>query len=62
MALSVAVDKDKCEGCEECVNNCPVGVFQMKDGKADPYQADSCEGCETCVSVCSTGAVTLKEL
>ncbi len=55
------VDKDKCEGCEECVNNCPVGVLQMVDGKADLYQADLCEGCETCVSVCPTGAVTLKE-
>ncbi len=58
----VTVNTDKCEGCEECVNNCPVGVFQMKDGKADPYQADLCEGCETCVSVCSTGAVTLSEM
>ena len=58
----VTVNTDKCEGCEECVNNCPVGVFQMKNGKADPYQADLCEGCETCVSVCSTGAVTLSEM
>jgi NAD-dependent dihydropyrimidine dehydrogenase PreA subunit len=58
----VTVNTDKCEGCEECVNNCPVGVFQMKDGKADPFQADLCEGCETCVSVCSTGAVTLSEM
>ena len=57
----VTVDGDKCEGCEECVNNCPVGVFQMNDSKADPYQAESCEGCETCVSVCPSGAVTLKE-
>jgi NAD-dependent dihydropyrimidine dehydrogenase PreA subunit len=58
----VTVNNEKCEGCEECSNNCPVGVFQMKDGKADPFQADLCEGCETCVSVCSTGAVTLSEM
>lgn len=57
----VTVDRDKCEACEECVNNCPVGVFQMNNGKADPFQAESCEGCETCVSVCPSGAVTLKE-
>lgn len=61
MAFTVAVDRDKCEGCEECVSNCPVGVFQMTDEKADPYQADDCEGCETCVSVCPSGAVTLTE-
>ncbi|HBG92328.1 MAG: ferredoxin [Nitrospirae bacterium GWF2_44_13] len=58
----VSVDADKCEGCEECANNCPVEVFKMEGGKANPYQADLCEGCETCVSVCSTGAVTLKEM
>ncbi len=58
----VTVDAEKCEGCEECANNCPVQVFKMENGKANPYQADLCEGCETCVSVCSTGAVTLKEM
>lgn len=58
----VAVDAVKCEGCEECVNNCPVNVFQMTEKKADPYQADVCAGCETCVSVCPTGAVTISEV
>ena len=62
MAVQPVVDLSKCEGCEECVSNCPVGAIQIKDGKADPYQADLCEGCETCISVCSTGAVTLKEI
>jgi NAD-dependent dihydropyrimidine dehydrogenase PreA subunit len=61
MGVIPIVDAAKCEGCEECVNNCPVGCFQMKDGKSDPYQADLCEGCETCVSVCAPGAITLKE-
>lgn len=58
----VTVDAEKCEGCEECVNNCPTSVFEMKDGKAVVAQPDLCEGCETCVSVCSTGAVTLSEM
>ena len=62
MGLKPVVDKDKCEGCEECVSNCPVGVFQIVDGKADPFQAELCEECETCISVCTTGAVTLQEM
>lgn len=61
MGVYPVVDTSKCDGCEECVNNCPVGVFQITNGKSDPYQADSCEGCETCVSVCPNGAITLKE-
>lgn len=58
----VSVDAAKCEGCEECANNCPVSVFQMTDGKAVVAQGDLCEGCETCTSVCSSGAVTLSEM
>jgi NAD-dependent dihydropyrimidine dehydrogenase PreA subunit len=58
----VAVDASKCEGCEECANNCPVSVFEMQGGKAVAVQADLCEGCQTCTSVCSSGAVTLTEM
>ncbi len=58
----VSVNTEKCEGCEECVNNCPVSVFDIVDGKATAARAGDCEGCETCVSVCSTGAVTLSEM
>ncbi|HYR03037.1 MAG TPA: ferredoxin, partial [Syntrophobacteria bacterium] len=31
---SVKVDKDKCTGDAECVDVCPVNVFELKDGKA----------------------------
>lgn len=57
----VTVDRDKCEGCEECVENCPVSVLEMEDGKATVVNADDCLGCETCVSVCPSGAVTVEE-
>jgi NAD-dependent dihydropyrimidine dehydrogenase PreA subunit len=59
---TVTVDAEKCEGCEECVNNCPVSVFELKEVKAEPVQSDLCEGCETCISVCPSGAVTLTEM
>jgi Fe-S-cluster-containing hydrogenase component 2 len=31
MAFNVVVDEEKCAGCEECVDVCPVEVFEMKD-------------------------------
>jgi Fe-S-cluster-containing hydrogenase component 2 len=34
--VKIMVDKDKCNGCETCVNTCPVGVYEMKDGKSEP--------------------------
>jgi NAD-dependent dihydropyrimidine dehydrogenase PreA subunit len=58
----VAVNAAKCEGCEECVNNCPQSVFRMVDGKSDPYQSSECVFCETCLSVCPTSVITITEM
>ncbi len=58
----VTVDAAKCEGCEECVNNCPQVVFKMSDGKSDPHQTSECVFCETCLSVCPTAAITINEM
>ncbi|MDQ1330353.1 MAG: Ferredoxin family protein, partial [Thermodesulfobacteriota bacterium] len=38
--FKVAVNPDICIGDEECVEVCPVGVFQLRNGRAFPYQAD----------------------
>ena len=55
------VDPDKCEGCEECVDICPMDVFEMKDEKSVVVNPEDCEGCESCVEVCESGAITLTE-
>lgn len=61
MAWQVVVDKEKCVGDEECVEVCPVDVFEMVDGKADPVNMDECLGCESCVEVCEEDAITVTE-
>jgi len=61
MAFIPTVDEDKCEGCEECVDVCPVEVFEMEDGKSVPVNADECLGCESCVEVCEPSAITVEE-
>ena len=33
--VKIVVDP-KCTGCETCVNTCPVGVYEIKDGKSTP--------------------------
>ena len=57
----VQVDRDKCEGCGECVEACPSSVLEMVDGKAQVGNIEDCLGCESCVSVCPSGAVTVQE-
>jgi NAD-dependent dihydropyrimidine dehydrogenase PreA subunit len=62
MAFSVVVDAEKCAGCEECVDVCPVEVFEMKDDKSVVVEEDECLGCESCVEVCEEGAITIEEI
>jgi NAD-dependent dihydropyrimidine dehydrogenase PreA subunit len=62
MAWNVTVDADKCVGDNECVDVCPVEVYELQDGKAVPVNADECLGCESCVEVCESGAITVEEL
>ena len=61
MGYQVEVDKVKCQGCEECVEVCPVDVFEMQDDKSEPVNAEECLGCESCVEVCDDEAITVTE-
>ena len=61
MAWQVVVDKDKCVGDENCVEVCPVDVYEMVDGKAEPVNEEECLGCESCIEVCEEGAITITE-
>ncbi len=61
MGWNVNIDADKCTGCGECVDICPVEVYEMVDGKSDPVKAEDCLGCESCIEVCEFDAVTVEE-
>jgi NAD-dependent dihydropyrimidine dehydrogenase PreA subunit len=60
--FQVTVDADKCTGDSNCVDTCPVSVFELQDDKAVPVNMDECLGCESCVEVCESAAITVKEI
>ncbi len=62
MAFQVSVDREKCKGCEECIEVCTVRVFEIQEGKAVPVNIEDCIGCGSCVEVCKEKAITVKEL
>ena len=55
-------DKDKCVGCNVCVNSCPLDVMIPNPTKGrEPVvmYAEECWFCGSCVQECPHGALTL---
>lgn len=61
MAYVPEVDQEKCVGCGECVEVCPVDVYELQNEKSVVVNEDECLGCESCLEVCEEGAITLTE-
>ena len=57
--MSIAIDRDKCTGCGECVASCPLEAISIKDDTAQ-VDPDTCGGCGACVDVCPVGAISLE--
>lgn len=53
------VDEEKCVGCEQCVDICPVDVLEMKNDKCYVARPEECEACESCVETCEESAIEL---
>ena len=41
MGYTITIDTDKCTGDAECVDVCPVEVYELEDGKAVPVDEPS---------------------
>lgn len=54
------VDKDKCIGCQNCVNVCPEKAIAMTDGAAFIHK-ENCIGCGECLTVCPVTAIKLDQ-
>jgi len=58
----IKVESVKCNGCSQCIEFCPVDVFDIKDGKSVPLNPQNCSGCGTCVAVCNMKAIIVTEI
>ena len=51
-----SVNKNKCNGCSECIEKCGVKAISIKDRTALIHK-ELCIGCAGCIAVCQKGAI-----
>ncbi len=57
--MAAVVKFEMCEGCGACVDMCPSGAIELKDGKA-VVDTELCADCAACVDTCPTQAIEMK--
>ncbi len=55
--MAAIVDKEKCTGCNRCVEICPVSAIKIINQKA--IISDECIECRACIDECPNGAISL---
>jgi len=55
----VKIIKEKCSGCGNCVDVCPFGVLEIKDGKAIVKDIKNCRKCGACMHACPNHAIII---
>lgn len=62
----ITIDLEKCEGCGDCIENCPLELFALVEEDGKKYATfsgnpDDCIGCMSC-ETCEESAITVQEV
>ena len=57
----IRIDREKCNGCGDCIPTCPEGALQIIDGKARLISDLFCDGLGACIGPCPAEAITVEE-
>ena len=58
--VTLALDRQRCMGCEMCVTVCPRAVFVMADGLVKIHSRDDCMECGACARNCPVAAISVQ--
>jgi electron transfer flavoprotein alpha subunit len=57
--MAIRILYEKCTLCKECIDTCPFGAIEIKDGKI--YINENCTLCGLCINACPEGALEEEE-
>ncbi len=55
----VLIDKDRCIGCNACVEICPNKILTLENDVCKVIDESKCDKSKGCESVCPTGAIKI---
>ncbi len=57
----IKIIEEKCDGCGQCIPNCPEGALQIIDGKARMVSDIFCDGLGACIGHCPQNAIIVEK-
>ena len=67
--FKVVFDRDRCKGCELCINACPKSILALDSSvnnkgyhPAGITDESACVGCRSCATMCPDCCISIYEL
>lgn len=57
----ININDEKCDGCGQCIPDCPEGALQVIEGKARLVSDLFCDGLGACIKTCPNDAMIIEE-
>lgn len=60
--VKIIVDNNVCIGCGLCAHDCPMKVYEMKDGRSHVVNEEDCMQCLSCHEICPSNAIEHQDI